>query len=71
MTTSNTVPSPYIPPEFVVPNRLPEGSAIRPAHGNRPLLPLKLTRVLRVAIAAMSVGAAGVAGGVVSICGPL
>ncbi len=43
---SNTVPLLLAPPAEVVPNRSPLASAIRPATGDAPSAPLKLTRVV-------------------------
>src|SRR5262249_3125709 len=46
--TSNTVPRPDGPPQYVVPKRLPLPSSTRPAEGEDPLVPLKVARVVKV-----------------------
>ena len=45
---SNTVPLPFVPPPEVVPKRSPLPSAIGPANGAEPFVPLRLTSVVGV-----------------------
>ena len=44
--SSNTVPSPAMPPPRVVPYRLPAASAVRPPAGAAPLAPVKVFSVI-------------------------
>jgi len=46
--SSNAVPSLFAPPADVVPKRFPAASAVRPACGCAPSVPLKLSRMVGV-----------------------